>query len=121
MLNRQQQGMTLMGYVLILFVIGFFAIMAMKLTPLYLEYQAVVNVMEGASKESVSSTPAALRSTLGKRLGINQVTRVNAKDFKIRRDKGRVMISIDYEARTSFVGNIFFVVVFSHEVAVTGP
>lgn len=121
MLNRQQQGMTLMGYVLILFVIGFFAIMAMKLTPLYLEYQAVVNVMEGASKESVSSTPAALRSTLGKRLGINQVTRVDAKDFKIRREKSRVMISIDYEARTGFFANIFFVVVFSHEVAVTGP
>lgn len=110
-----------MGYVLILFVIGFFAIMAMKLTPLYLEYQAVVNIMEGASKESVNSSPAALRSTINKRLDINQVTRVDEKDFKLRREKGRLMISIDYEARTNFVGNIYFVVVFSHEVVVTGP
>lgn len=120
MLNRQQQGMTFLGYALILFVIGFFAIMAMKLTPLYLEYQAVVNVMEGASKEPVSSSPAALRTTLGKRLNINQVTRVEKEDFRFRREKGRLLISIDYEARTSFFANIYFVVVFSHEVAVTG-
>ncbi|MDX1442441.1 MAG: DUF4845 domain-containing protein [Gammaproteobacteria bacterium] len=118
---KQQKGMTFLGYVLVLGIIGFFAIMAMKLTPLYLEYQSVNNVMQGITKEPQTITPQALRSTIGKRLNVNNVNRVEAKDFKIRREKGRLVVSIAYNAETKFVGNLFFLVKFENEVEITGP
>lgn len=121
MLMKRQQGMTFFGYVIILAVIGFFAIMAMKLTPLYLEYQSVTSVMNGITKEPSNISPTSLRQTIQKRLDINNVSRVKSSDFKIRREKGHLNVSINYEARTPFVGNLYFLVVFDHDVDITGP
>ena len=121
MFIKRQQGMTFFGYVIVLAIIGFFAIMGMKLTPLYLEYQSVNNVMQGITSEPQNISPQALRSTIGKRLNVNNVNRVDAKDFKIRREKGRLVVSIEYEAETKFVGNLWFTVKFQNQVEITGP
>lgn len=121
MFMKRQQGMTFFGYVIVLVIIGFFAIMAMKLTPLYLEYQSVHSVMKGITSEPVTINPAALRSTISKRLNVNNVSRVDAKDFKIRREKGRLVVSIQYEAETRFFGNLWFTVKFDNQVEITGP
>lgn len=118
--QEQQKGMTFLGYVIVLGVIGFFAIMAMKLAPLYLEYQSVVKIMNGVAQEATAaSTPASVRSTIQKRLDVNNITRINAKDFVIKRDRGTTL-SIDYEARTQFMGNLWFLLVFEHSVALRG-
>lgn len=118
--QEQQKGMTFLGYVIVLGIIGFFAIMAMKLAPLYLEYQSVVKIMNGVAQEATAaSTPASVRSTIQKRLDVNNITRINAKDFAIKRDRGTTL-SIDYEARTQFMGNLWFLLVFEHSVALRG-
>lgn len=121
MLKQRQQGLTFIGYVIVLAIIGFFALMAMKLTPLYLEYQSITSIMNSVSKEPSNITPAALRGTIQKRLDVNNVNRVEAKDFRIRREKGRLIVRIEYNAETNFVGNLFFLVKFENEVEISGP
>lgn len=116
--QNRQLGMTFMGYVLLLAVIGFFAIMAMKLAPVYLEYQSVVRIMNGVAAENdVNTPPAALRSTIQKRLDVNNIESVNARDFKITREKGEAVLAVQYEARTKFIGNLWFLLEFDHTVA----
>ncbi len=120
LLQERQKGMTFLGYVILLSVIGYFAIMAMKLAPLYLEYQSVVKIMNSVAAESnASTTPVSMRSTIQKRLDVNNITRITAKDFVIKRDKGTVL-SVDYEARTKFAGNLWFLLTFDHSVALRG-
>ncbi|HEX7029658.1 MAG TPA: DUF4845 domain-containing protein [Gammaproteobacteria bacterium] len=116
--QKRQLGMTFMGYVLLLAVIGFFAVMAMKLVPLYLEYQSIVRIMDGVAAESDANTsPVSLRSTIGKRLDVNNIVRVGPRDFRIQRDDGEAMLTIEYEARTKFIGNLWFLLEFDHAVA----
>lgn len=119
LLQERQKGMTFLGYVIVLFIIGFFAIMAMKLAPLYLEYQSVVKIMNNVAQENVTS-PNAIRATIQKRLDVNNISRVSSRDFKIARDKGTIVLSIDYEARTKFVGDLWFLLVLDHSVTLRG-
>lgn len=121
LLQQRQKGMTFLGYVIVLGVIGFFALMAMKLAPLYLEYQSVVKIMNNvADSTSSAATPKAIRDTIQKRLDVNNIEQVKAKDFKISRGNGTLQVSIAYEARTSFIGNLWFLLVFDHSVSLRG-
>lgn len=119
LLQERQKGMTFLGYVLLLGVIGFFAIMALKLAPVYLEYQSIVKIMNNVAEENVS-TPNAIRTTIQKRLDINNIETVKARDFRIAQDKGTIVLSIDYEARTKFLGNLYFLLLFDHSVTLRG-
>ena len=119
MLQQRQKGMTFLGYVIVLGIIGFFAIMALKLTPLYLEYQSIVKIMNNVAEETVT-TPNAIRNTIQKRLDVNNIETVTAKDFKIVRDKGTTTLSIEYEARTRFIGSLWFLLLFDHRVELRG-
>lgn len=119
LLQKRQKGMTFLGYVIVLAIIGFFAIMALKLTPVYLEYQSIVKIMNNVAQENITS-PNALRSTIQKRLDVNNITTVTAKDFRIRRGEGATELSIEYEARTKFAGNLWFLLQFDHSVNLRG-
>ncbi len=48
---KKQQGLTLIGFVFILIIVGFFAYMAMKLVPAYAEYMGVVKAMNSLASE----------------------------------------------------------------------
>lgn len=121
LLQQRQKGMTFLGYVIVLGVIGFFAIMAMKLVPLYLEYQSVVKIMNGVAAESTANaSPASIRGTIQKRLDVNNIERVTAKDFVLKRERDGTTLSVDYEARTQFAGRLWFLLMFDHTVELRG-
>ena len=118
--SRKQSGMTAMGIVLLLAVIGIFAITAIQLTPVYLEFQAIATIMNGITKEPKNSSPGQLRGTIEKRLDVNNVTVVTPKDFKFSKKTGVMTVSIEYNAEAPFMSNVYFLVKFNKEVQVTG-
>lgn len=119
--QQRQKGMTFLGYMIVLGIIGFFALMAMKLVPLYLEYQSVVKIMNSvASETSPNTPPARVRDAIQKRLDINNINRINSRDFQIVRESGATVLAIDYEARTNFAGNLWFLLVFENDVVLRG-
>lgn len=122
MLHKQrQQGMTFLGYVIVLGIIGFFAVMAMKLAPIYLEYQSVVRIMNNVAQESPAATPPrSIRDSIQKQFDVNNIDRVSGSEIEVKRDKGTTIISIDYEARTKFVGRLWFLMLFDHSVMLSG-
>lgn len=119
-LQTQQRGMTFLGYVIVLGVIGFFAIMIMKLVPIYIEHQAVVAALNAVSQQPATSTAQNIRSSIDKRFAVDNVTVIKASDFRINRAKGKTVVSIDYEAKTSFIGNLYLMVKFSESVELKG-
>ena len=118
--SSRQSGMTAIGVVLLLAVIGVFALTLMRLTPLYLEYQSISTIMNGLTKELKTATPTQLRSMIEKRMDVNNVTVVTPKDFKFSKKDGVMTVSIAYQAEAPFVSNVFFLVKFQKEVRVTG-
>lgn len=118
---HRQQGLTAIALVLILAMIGFFAMIAIRLFPIYLEHFSVVKHLENVSKETgiKGKSDKDILDTLNKRFQIDDVKHVTNENVFIEREKGGAMtIAIEYEVRTPAVANVEMVVSFVDEVEV---
>ncbi|MCF6338266.1 MAG: DUF4845 domain-containing protein [Gammaproteobacteria bacterium] len=116
---HRQQGLTAISVVLILAMIGFFATIAIRLFPIYMEHFSVVSHLESLTEEAdiTEKTNGEILSTLNKRFSIDDVKNVTDENIFIERNKdGSMLIAIEYEVRTPALGNIDMVVSFVDEV-----
>lgn len=119
---RKPRGMTLMSFVIVLVVVGFFALVAMKLFPMYSEYFNLKGVMEeyAAQPNSASIPPAQMHTDLNRRFGIAYVDSVEKEHIKIIREGGVSKLNIAYEVRVPLFGNLDVVGKFDNTVDLSG-
>jgi Tfp pilus assembly major pilin PilA len=118
--KTRQQGMTLMGFVMVLFVVGIFAFVGIKLFPVYSEYYAVVADMRGVASEPgiAQAEPSTVRDKLFRRFYISYVTSVKPENVKVTRDNG-YNLHVTYEVRSPLVYNLDFVAKFDKTIDLT--
>ena len=117
---HHQRGMTAIGWMLVLGLIAFFTLIALRLAPLYMEFGKVVSSLESLENEpgvTRKSRPEII-SIVGKRFDVNDVRNVDPKLVKVSKDKGVMTISIAYERRESLLGNVDVVASFEKQVEV---
>ncbi|HBK57577.1 MAG TPA: DUF4845 domain-containing protein [Xanthomonadales bacterium] len=112
------RGITLIGFVIVLAVVGFFAFMAMKLVPIYQEYMSVVSAMDALKTEAGigNKSPPQIRDMLARRFDISYVESVKPENIKLSRSGEGYTLQIKYEVRKPFVYNIDIVVSFDRSV-----
>ncbi len=120
---QKQQGMTLIGWVMVLAIIAFFATFVMRLLPMYQEYYSVLQIMDGMEKELKNNklTKKQVMSLLNKRFDTGYVFSVKKDNIEISRGKNNVHVSkivIDYEVRKPFMAQINLVGHFKTEIDV---
>ena len=117
-MKGKQRGITLIGFVLVLVVVGFFAYMGMVIGPAYSEYYGVVKAMKFvASEASPNETDfETLRKGLDRQFNVGYVESVEGKDAKLIRDKTGNVLSMNYEVRKPFLYNIDFVMKYAYSV-----
>lgn len=124
-ISKRQRGITLMGFLIVLMVAGFFAFLVMRIGPSYLEYMNVVTAMKGVAAEPGSSTwtTAQVRGALDKRLYINYVNEnhVGPKNFEVKRSGGVNTLSVTYEVREDLLYNLDYVASFEKTIEMTSP
>ncbi|MDH5189825.1 MAG: DUF4845 domain-containing protein [Gammaproteobacteria bacterium] len=114
---NKQQGITGIGWLFILVIIGFSALVVLKMTPMYSEYFSVKTSMDSLAKESLGGkSKAQIYDMLSKRLDINDVKRVTREDVEITIRSGNVTVSVDYEARENLIGNVSLVAEFKYSI-----
>jgi len=119
---RKPHGMTLMSFVMVLIVVGFFALVVMKLFPMYSENFNLKGVMKeyAAQPNSASIPPAQMHTDLNRRFGIAYVSSVKKEHIKIVREGGVSKLNIAYEVRVPLFGNLDVVGKFDNTVDLTG-
>jgi hypothetical protein len=112
----KQRGITLMGFIIVAAVLGFFMLMAAKLFPAYTEFNAVKTAMDGQGLVTGGANrPVDLHwQDLLRKFDISYVETPQRPSLTLDRRKSE--LNINYEYRTPFVYNIFFVMSFSHSV-----
>jgi hypothetical protein len=115
--KRNQRGISLVGFMMALSLLGFFAFIAMKLFPVYSEFQSVKSDLEGLKAEPNSRTmsPAQLRERLARRFDISYVSSVLPEHITFDKKNGYNII-IKYEVRRPLMYNLDFVAKFEHSV-----
>ena len=107
-MKRTQSGITLVGFIIVLGVAGVFIYMGMKVIPMYSEYYAVKQSLEGIAKEPgvADETPARIKDMFFRRMNINYSENVKPADIKIVRKDAGYVITVDYEVRKPLIANL---------------
>lgn len=116
---QHQKGMTAIAMAFILVLIAFFAMVLIRLFPVYMEHFSVKSHLKSLADESGASTKtnAEIISTLRKRFEIDDVKNVTDEHIFIEREQnGPVTVAIEYEVRTTALANVDMVVSFVDEV-----
>jgi hypothetical protein len=115
---QRQRGMTFLGVVFILCILGIFALAAVKLTPAYLEYMNIVKALDGLKSKVVGAGPGAITGSLEKSFDISYIKSLSARDIEIKRDGDVFVVRAEYDYVTPFLGNISFSLHFDKSVEV---
>jgi hypothetical protein len=117
----RQQGMTLISFLILFVMIGFYIMLGLKLTPIYLEHFKVLNTLENLRKEPGLSerTPKEIAGMLQKRWDINGINRITAKEnLTIESNGGALNLQVNYEVDEPIIGNVSALVKFSDSITV---
>jgi len=117
---HRQRGMTPIGWVLVFLLIAFFALIALKLVPVYLESFSVGSVISDLKDEPGigAMTSREITTIVKRRLDVNMVSGLDTDDIYIERMGNTKKIIADYEVRKSMLGNVDIVVSFNKSVEV---
>ncbi len=121
--HRYSRGITLLGFLILLCVAGFFAYVVMKLVPVYVEYFGVVKAMEqikeepGAAQKSVEE----IRRDLNVKFDLQYVDEkdIPPQAIQLKREATGPTLRIAYEKRVPFMYNIDLVASFDKSVNLT--
>ena len=129
----KQNGITLIGFVVILAILGFFAFLVMRLFPVYSEYYSVVSAMKGVQGEPgvANMSPEKVKDLLFRRLSHDGHDVVRAESgqralevqprpppVKVTRQNG-YNLNVKYEVRRPLAYNLDFVASFDKTVELT--
>lgn len=107
-MKRTQRGMTLIGFILVLGVVGLFAYMGMKLIPMYSEYYGVKQALQGLATEPdiAGKDPAKIKDLFFRRLYISYAENIKPEHVKLVRKDAGYLMTVDYEVRKPLIANI---------------
>jgi hypothetical protein len=117
---HKQQGMTLIGMVIVAFIAGIFVLAGIRLIPVYLEYMKVDSAMDSMKSDLDGSNagPGQIRTALERRFDIDDVKSIRPRDVVVERTANGYLVRADYEGRAPFIANVYFVVDFKKSVEV---
>jgi hypothetical protein len=107
-MKRTQSGITLIGFVVVLAVVGLFAYVGMKLFPMYSEFYSVKSALRGLANEPGigSQDPAKIQDLFFRRLYISYSENVKAENVKLQRTDNGWRMDVNYEVRKPIISNL---------------
>lgn len=116
-MRHTQQGMTMIGWLVMMVLIGFLTLIALRLIPGYMEFYTILQSVESVHGQATpETTPAQIRGNLSKRFVVNDIESLKPSELIIKRQDGVLTIHVLYEYRTPMMGNVDAVIVFDRMV-----
>jgi type II secretory pathway pseudopilin PulG len=107
----KEGGFSLSGLIVVLVVLGFLAVMAMKIFPAWAEYRSIKNSIVAA--KAAGSGTRDIQQAFARNAEINNITSISPKDLVITRENGQAEVSFAYEKRIPVAGNVSLLIDFA--------
>jgi Domain of unknown function (DUF4845) len=119
-MKQSQRGITVIGFLIVLCILGFFAYCAMKLMPVYSEFMGVAKAMNQLSQEPgiQSKDVSEIRNLLNVKLDVQYVNDSNIppSQIQLKKQSGAASLRIFYDKRVDFIYNVDLLVSFDKTV-----
>jgi Tfp pilus assembly major pilin PilA len=122
-MKHKQSGITLIGFVFLLAIVGFFAFMAMKLVPAYTEFMGVSKAMNQiVTAGTQGKTLDDVRRDLMFKMNFQYVddATIKPKDITVTRAANGATLNVVYDKVIPFIYNIDFLLHFQKSVPLGG-
>ena len=117
---RAQKGITFIGFVIVLMVVGFLAYVAMKLVPVYSTHMGVVKAMKQLQTEAgiADKSIEDIRHDLSVKFDLQYVDEsvIPRQNIQLKKQGGSTTIRIFYDRRVPFMYNVDLLVHFDTTV-----
>lgn len=120
---RRQQGLSSLGWLIAITIVGLTLTIAAKLVPFYLDNRFVVSALKTLAEDSSfpKMTPSQVRTKLNKTFTINAIRGKPVKALKVSKKKNVTLVTINYEERVNILLNVDAVLTFNHVLDSTRP
>jgi hypothetical protein len=114
---HRQQGLSIIGFLMVLAMTLFVTFIGMRIVPIYIEYYSVVNALNGVASERGSANLSLydLRAKVLNRLYVSYSDNVKESDIKKVRRNG-IFLRVAYEVRKPVIGNLDVIATFDKSV-----
>lgn len=119
---HRQQGLTLISWLFVMALIGFFVILTLRMFPIYTNHFNIEGSLKSLAEEDnlYNMRKDQILELLERRMHINRVEVFKKEHFTIDlKNNGNKVFKIAYEDRRPIMANIDVVVSFSDEIIVT--
>lgn len=120
---KRQRGISFLGLVVLVGILGFASVIGLKLIPIYMDSWKIDKVMQAVIEdpEVNSHTRNEVVQSMLKRLDIDAVDAVNYTNYKesmtVTKKKNSTTIDIFYRVETPLIGNLSLVAEFDKSVS----
>ena len=111
---RKQRGITAIGFIFLLILLGFVLLIMVKLFPVYVQHFKITAALKAlpADARAQGVTDAEVKNLLLKKLGIDDVDDIKKEDIVIEKKTGFRTITVKHESRVHMLWNVDAVVVY---------
>jgi Tfp pilus assembly protein PilE len=120
-MQHRQRGMTMIGILVLVVVVGAWVYAGIRMTPKYLEYMRVASTLEKVRDEfdaNPGTTEFMLRKAVERHFDIEMVNVITSNDIEIAKDGGMFTMRAAYEDTVPLVYNVSFLLEFDKSVEV---
>lgn len=118
--KHSQQGLTTIGWIVVIAIFGSIVLTGFKILPMYLEF---FNVK--AAMEAVAQNPAVddrskrdLWIAINNNLRINSVRSLKKENFSFVREDGVTTMTVNYEVRKPYIAQLFIGADFTYSIEI---
>jgi Domain of unknown function (DUF4845) len=121
-LQRAQRGLGLWGWIFVLTVIGFTAMVTLQLVPIYLAELSIQKVVKQAAQDPGNSGAPiqTLRKNMKTRWDVEGITTLDVSEVTLEKFGAGRALCYDYDARADLFANISLVVHFEKKFPMAG-
>jgi hypothetical protein len=118
--RQRQLGMTFIGLLCILVLVGTIGYAGVRLVPVYLNYMKLARTMESAASEFKGETGSldGVRKSLDRHWAIEDITAVDQKDIEITKVDNGLQLHVAYDDAVPYIANVSLSVHFDKTVKV---
>ena len=103
---KGNKGLTLIGFILTVALVGFLGLVAFRTNPIYSEYFTIKRILKQINVESADTTPVQIRNQFDLKASADYVYEVKSRDLDISKENGRIIISVTYHKTVPLIYNV---------------
>jgi type II secretory pathway pseudopilin PulG len=101
-MKTRQEGISLVGLILLLAVLGLALVLGMKILPTYTEYRAIKNAIVTA--KAAGGSVAEIQKSFDANATTGYISSISGRDLVIEKQNGETEVSFAYEKKIPLVG-----------------